>query len=179
MHGWRSVIFSNYRGGLVADKATDGFYHSSAFNKGFLIHDDAKLPYLRMDMGKDAVPSFEDVVAFIAPMPEKTFLPADTHQRLVRQLLLNGGKHSMSVGCPELAAAVHKKQIVLRNFLTTGTRYKESLVDRKGLPVPFRKPVSSTVFHILFGSLKYLSLKTIPSAVLDRSCGTQPLLLRI
>lgn len=121
------------------DATTDGFFHSSVLNRGFMTHDDARLPYGRMEFESGAVPEFEEVVAFIAPMPEKTFLPADTHQRLARQLLTTGG-YSMAQRCPELAAAVTRGEIVLRSFLTTGTRFKSSLSKRKDFPVPFLEP---------------------------------------
>jgi hypothetical protein len=112
----------------------DGFFHSSAFNKGFLIHDDAKHLYHPLGLGSKDTPSFEEVTAFIAPMPEKTFLPPDIHQRLVRELLLSEGEHGMNQACPRLAAAVKDGRIVLRNFLTTGTKFKASLLNRKDLP---------------------------------------------
>lgn len=130
--------YSDYQSTPSAQHAdTDGFFHSSVFNKGFLIHDDAKYLYHPLGLGSGDTPSFDKVTAFIAPMPEKTFLPPDTHQRLVRQLLLSEGEYGMKQACPDLAEAVKGNKIVLRNFLTTGTKYKASLLNRNGLPDRF------------------------------------------
>lgn len=135
---------SNYTKKPESKRAgTDGMFHSSVWNRAFLIHDDAKLPYSRLDLPTDAsvgegkLPdhdrSFEAIRAFIAPMPEKTFLSADSYQVLALKLL-KSQKSGAAAKCPALAKAISEKKIVLRSFLTTGSSFKRTIMDRNILP---------------------------------------------
>lgn len=110
----------------------EGFYHSSVWNKGFMVHDDAQFPYQFLDLSGSGQRPFKEVKAFIAPMPEKTFLAADEYQRLVRELL-RSETFGWEKWAPELAEAGRKGEIVLRSFLTTGSSLKRSLAGR-GMP---------------------------------------------
>ncbi len=76
---------------LVPKSATrpDGLLHSSVWNDAFLVHDDAGRPYHQLELPggpnsgerpADDDRSFGAIRAFIAPMPEKTFLSADAYQ---------------------------------------------------------------------------------------------------
>lgn len=107
--------------------------HSSAWNRQILLHDDARLPYTLLDVGGGSGSrSFSEIKAFIVPMPEKVFLPADGYMRLVTQLL-SAGKFSIKDFSPALSAAVDEGRISLRSFLTTGANLKGSLASR-GIP---------------------------------------------
>ncbi len=124
-----------------ASASADGIFHSSVWNRAFLVHDDAKLPYMKMeipvktDKAQDGeqVPSearsFDAVRAFIAPMPEKTFLSADSYQRMALGLL-KSEEFGAAARCPELSKAMKANEIVLRSFLTTGTSFKRTIMDR-------------------------------------------------
>lgn len=120
-----------------ADASTDGFYHSSVWNRRFLIHDDARLPYQFLDLDDASSRPFSDVEAFIAPMPEKTFLPADEYQRLALGLL-RSPEFGWAEKAPDLAEASAKGEIVLRSFLTTGSNLKRSLEER-GMDPQFKE----------------------------------------
>lgn len=120
----------------------DGMFHSSVWNRAFLIHDDARLPYSRLELPEGAPApgtqftdddrSFGAVRAFIAPMPEKTFLSADSYQVLALKLL-KSQKSGAAAKCPALAKAISEKKIVLRSFLTTGSSFKRTIMDREML----------------------------------------------
>ncbi|MCX6876160.1 MAG: hypothetical protein NTW21_20495 [Verrucomicrobia bacterium] len=104
--------------------------HSSAWNRQILLHDDARLPYTLLDIGGGSGSrSFPEIKAFIVPMPEKVFLPADGYMRLATQLL-SAGKFSIKECSPALSAAVDDGRIALRSFLTTGANLKGSLATR-------------------------------------------------
>lgn len=121
-----SSVFSNKIPG------NDAIY-SSAFNDAFVINDDNYVPYqlLHKDAkktGSGAQASeykFEDIVDFIAPLPEKVFLSAEDFETVVTAIL-----DSQEFGVKALSASLAKCRLVFRMFLTTGKSFKKRLKER-------------------------------------------------
>lgn len=104
------------------------FLMSSSFNKAFVAHDDNGTPYqvLPMTSTPGGIPHVvNEVVHFIAPLPERVFLPAEGFQKSVTAILSRDdlGYKALS---PKIARAIP----LLRLFLTTGTAFKEKLHSR-------------------------------------------------
>ncbi len=104
------------------------FVFSSQFNCEFIGNDDNGFPYqvLRRGTASAAMPhKISDVRQFIAPLPEKVFLPAESFQSVVRQIL-----QRQDVGFRRHSPAISSGQPVLRLFLTTGRSFKKRLTAR-------------------------------------------------
>lgn len=105
---------------------------SSFFNMGFLINDDTRMPYqnLLLSSGSVNLPldseyGLDKIESFIAPLPEKVFLAAEHHQKVVEKLLSNP-VFGLNANSPILSVA----QLVTRSFLTTGRSFKRKLLSR-------------------------------------------------
>lgn len=119
---------SDFSRGLPVDQRVP----SSFFCTGYLINDDNAIPY--QNLWNTAQPpgglgtsrySLADVESFIAPLPEKVFLAAEHHQKVVERLLADA-----TLGTEKLAPTLHSSQLVLRSFLTSGRSFKQKLVER-------------------------------------------------
>jgi hypothetical protein len=107
---------------------------TSAFNNAFVINDDNSVPYQLLHKtglvsGAGAQASrykFKDIVDFIAPLPEKVFLPAESFQTVVLAIL----EKSSDFGFKVLSPSLQKSRLVLQLFLTTGKSFKKHLAGR-------------------------------------------------
>jgi len=125
--GHRS-IFGNHSAG-------NGTIFTSAYNDALVVNDDNHVPYQLLH--RAAVASapgaqvssykFEDIVDFVAPLPEKVFLPAESFQTAVMMILEKSSEFSFKTLSPTL----QKGRMVLRLFLTTGKSFKKYLGSRK------------------------------------------------
>ena len=70
---------------------------------------------------------FEDILDFVAPLPEKVFLPAESFRTVVTTIL----EKSSDFGFRTLSPILQKGRMVLRLFLTTGKSFKKHLGSRK------------------------------------------------
>jgi hypothetical protein len=107
---------------------------TSAYNDAFIVNDDNHVPYqllhktgLVSGSGAQASPyEFADIVDFIAPLPEKLFLPAESFRTLVTAIL-----ESSEFGFRALSLSLQNSRLVLRLFLATGKSFKKHLGCRK------------------------------------------------
>jgi hypothetical protein len=103
---------------------------SSFFNRGFVINDDNCMPYQRLQMcgqaaavsPADSIHCVDQLKSFIAPLPEKVFLAAEHHQKLVDRLL-NHPVFGIDANSPSLSGC----ELVTRSFLTSGRSFKRAL----------------------------------------------------
>jgi hypothetical protein len=108
---------------------------SSVFCDALIINDDNAVPYqLLHKTGMVSGPGpqaskyqFSDIVDFIAPLPQRVFLPAESFQTVVMAIL----EKSSDFGYKTLSAFLKNEQLVLRLFLTTGKSFKKHLGSRK------------------------------------------------
>ncbi|MBI2424371.1 MAG: hypothetical protein HYV27_16185 [Candidatus Hydrogenedentes bacterium] len=125
--------------GSTLPVAPSPFVFSSQFNRSFIGNDDNGIPYqfLRQTplgvaweemSGGDASYGVEDIRHFIAPLPERVFLPAESFQSLVHKLLV-----SDEFGFATLSPRILAEPPVLRLFLTTGRGFKKRLSDRDNM----------------------------------------------
>lgn len=106
------------------------FIFSSHFNREFIGNDDNGFPYQVLGNGQapGAMPrKISDVQQFIAGLPEKVFLPAESFQTVVTQILQREDVGSQSLS-PSMSRLTNP--LILRLFLTTGRSFKKRLTAR-------------------------------------------------
>ena len=109
---------------------------SSQFNHALVGNDDNRVPYQflrdrKNGNGQESQFEFRDIEAFVAPLAEKIFLPAESFQRVVTTILGRG-----DVGFKALSATLSAAPLVLRLFLTTARSFKKRLAERSmGNPI--------------------------------------------
>jgi hypothetical protein len=108
----------------------NGISFSSQFNHALLVNDDNRIPYQVLRGKKQGTANeskfeFKDIEAFVAPLAEKIFLPAESFQKVVTTILNRG-----DVGYSALSATLSAEPLVLRLFLTTARSFKKRLGER-------------------------------------------------
>jgi hypothetical protein len=93
------VVAYGHRSSFTADLPGSETIYSSQFNNAFVINDDNHVPYqlVQRTAGAGAQASkytFNEILDFIVPMPEKVFLPAEDFQRVVTAILAFFERHS-------------------------------------------------------------------------------------
>jgi hypothetical protein len=104
---------------------------SSRFNRAFVVNDDNRIPYQtlwRQRLGgvDESKFEFKDIEAFVAPLPERVFLPAESFQKVVTTVL-----NHEEVGYKTLSPRLSEAPLVLRLFLTTVRSFKKRLTERE------------------------------------------------
>ena len=128
------VVAFGHRSSFAANPPGAETIYTSAFNDAFIINDDNAVPYQLMQKtgivsgaGAQASKySFQDIVDFIVPLPEKVFLPAEDFQTVVTAIL-----ESSEFGFKVLSQSLKASRLVLRLFLTSGKSFKRHLGHRK------------------------------------------------
>ncbi len=108
---------------------------TSAYNDALVINDDNHVAYQLLHKTGDGAGAgaqtskynFKDIVDFVAPLPEKVFLPAESFQTVVTAIL----ERSSEFGYKALSPSLQNGRLVLRLFLTTGKSFKKHLGARK------------------------------------------------
>jgi len=99
---------------------------SSQFNKSFVANDDNGIPYQVLSSAAGGIPHcLADVRQFVAPLPERVFLPAESFQKVVTAILSRP-----DVGYNALSPMIAGATPCLRLFLTSGKAFKEKLGSR-------------------------------------------------
>jgi hypothetical protein len=117
--------------GVPPMSAGAAFRYTSCFNRALSICDDNQFPYQTLKEARaDAVHpcseyAFEDIQEFIVPLPEKVFLPAESVQEAIENVL-----GSPVTGISALSPSLRGEDITLRLFLTTGRSFKARLRER-------------------------------------------------
>ncbi len=110
------------------------FIFSSAFNTGFIGHDDNGVPYQSL-LHTESAESMEGangkyklgaVKQFIAALPERVFLAAESFEKAVTVVL-----EDSNFGIKAQSPTLSKETLVMRLFLTTGRSFKKCL--RRGM----------------------------------------------
>jgi hypothetical protein len=110
--------------------------------------DDNQLPYLSIPISGGTGYSAEDIDAFIVPLPEKVFYPADAIDRLAPTLFKLGAL----VGMPK------QEETIIRYFITTGSafrhfvREKESEFDPNLIAAIMALPYAQFVWIVEFAT---------------------------
>jgi hypothetical protein len=129
------VVAFGHRSNFAVQLPQQDRVFSSIYNEAFVINDDNFVPYQILQQTGAVLSSgaqasrynFSDIVDFIAPLPEKVFLPAESFQTVVTAIL----EKSPTFGFRVLSPKLQSKQLVLRLFLTTGKSFKKHLAKRK------------------------------------------------
>ncbi len=103
---------------------------SSFFNSGFVINDDNWMPYQLLSVAtppSQASQAFSrhhigSLESFIAPLPEKVFLAAEHHKKLVGRLLAD-----TTFGLAKNSTTLSSAPLITRSFLTSGRSFKRSI----------------------------------------------------
>ncbi len=126
------VVLFGHRSDFSAPPAPETmaqkFSFSSQFNREFVGNDDNGFPYqiLGVRPTPNGIPrNISDVQQFIAALPEKVFLPAESFQTVVTSIL-----DRSDVGYKKLSPKIATNMPVLRLFLTTGRSFKKALGQR-------------------------------------------------
>lgn len=108
------------------------FIYSSALNWAYVGNDDNGFPYQLITNNVGQQPqqlympySINQIKQFVAPLPEKVFLTAESFETLVKAILVR-----QDFGYDILSPAIASETPVLRLFLTTGSSYKKRLTER-------------------------------------------------
>lgn len=104
----------------------EGRIHSASFNQSFVFSDDNCHPYQHLrrtpgGLAPDSEYDFASVDSFIAPLPEKVFLPAEGVRAAMKTILDIHQSQS---------PAFSGKPMVTRLFLTSVRAFKEKLLTR-------------------------------------------------
>ncbi len=107
------------------------WYCSSEFNTAFVINDDNKVPYMLLKDTSDGDNfesryRFKNIEAFIVPLPEKVFLPAEAFQDAAVTIL----RYNDVFNVQSKSAIFDDAQLILRSYLTTCRSFKENLRER-------------------------------------------------
>ena len=145
-----AVAIVGYRRRSPAGIAAPGMRYAWDEVESLEVVDDNHLPYLSVPVaaGTSATYSAEDIDAFIVPLPEKIFYPAEAIERLAPALFTLGG----TVSLPP------KDQTVIRYFVTTGSalrrfvRSRESEFDPRLLEIIMTLPFAQFVWIIEFAT---------------------------
>jgi len=129
------VVAFGHRSNFTAVPAGTGTFFTSAFNDALVINDDNHVPYQMLHKtgapsgpgAQSSVYKFTDIVDFIAPLPERVFLPAESFQTAVMEIMEN----SPDFGYKALSPSLQSGRLVLRLFLTTGKSFKKHLAVRQ------------------------------------------------
>jgi hypothetical protein len=87
-----------------------------------VVVDDNSLPYLSVPTQGGAAYSATDIDAFIVPLPEKIFYPADAVDRLAPTLFKLG---------PLVGGLPPENETTIRYFITTGSALRKFMRDRE------------------------------------------------
>lgn len=116
----------------MAPETGCNFIYSSVLNWAYVGNDDNGIPYqlISNNAGQRQTPSYmsntiNQIKQFVAPLPEKVFLPAESFETLVKAILVRP-----NVGYQKLSPTISAATPVLRLFLTTGRSYKKQLTGR-------------------------------------------------
>src|SRR6266511_5648194 len=128
------VVAFGHRSNFGAKPSGVGTILTSAYNEALVVNDDNHVPYQLLHKtgavsGPGAQSSkyrFSDILDFVAPLPERVFLPAESFQTVVTSIL----KKNSPFGFKALSPSLHKGRSVLRLFLTTGKSFKKHLGSR-------------------------------------------------
>ena len=108
------------------------FIYSSALNYAYVGNDDNGVPYQLISKGARQQRSLsymsrpiDQIEQFVAPLPEKVFLPAENFETLVNAILVRN-----DFGYITLSPIIASATPILRLFLTTGRSYKRRLTER-------------------------------------------------
>jgi hypothetical protein len=129
------VVVFGHRSDFGVNPPGTGTIFTSAYNDALVINDDNHVPYqLLHKTGAMSAPGaqvskykFEDIIDFVAPLPEKVFLPAESFQTVVTAIL----EKSSDFGFKALSPSLQTGRLLLRLFLTTGKSFKKHLGSRK------------------------------------------------
>lgn len=121
MHGRKHAIaVTGYAWRAAVTGSVAGLRYAWDEVKSLVVVDDNYLPYLSIATKGGAPYSAEAIDAFIVPLPEKIFYPADAVDRLAPTLFLLGA----AIGLPP------KDQTIIRYFITTGSALRRFMRDR-------------------------------------------------
>lgn len=129
------VVAFGHRSDFSANPPGAETIFTSAYNQALVVNDDNSVPYQLLHRtglvsGAGAQASkfkFDDIVDFIVPLHEKVFLPAESFQTVVIELL----EKNPIFGFKVLSPSLRNSRLVLRLFLTTGKSFKKRLGERK------------------------------------------------
>lgn len=150
-HNHVVVLFGHVSNYEDIDKITPAspgspFVYSSELNWAYVGNDDNGIPYQLLahtpdaGAGPDFMPySPSEIEQFVAPLPEKVFLRAESVETLVRAILLRA-----DVGYQALSPSISATTPILRLFLTTGRSFKRRLAERG-----MGHPIVADVYHNL------------------------------
>jgi hypothetical protein len=134
---------------LASPASTSGPRFAWDMIDSLTVIDDNELPYLSIPVKKGtSMYAAEDIDAFIVPLPEKVFYPADAVERLAPTLFMLGAL----VGLPP------KDETIIRYFITTGStlrgfmRERQSEFDPKLLETVMLLPFAQFVWVVEFAT---------------------------
>ena len=92
--------------------------------KSLVVIDDNYLPYYSVPVTSDAQAKYsaQDIDAFIVPLPEKIFYPADAIDKLAPNLYNQ-----------QLIELPPKEETIIRYFITTGSKFRSFIREQSGL----------------------------------------------
>jgi hypothetical protein len=142
--------------------------------KAVTVVDDNQLPYLSIGVQGGTPYSAQDIDAFIVPLPEKVFYPADAVDRLAPTLFRLG---ALLGGLPG------KDESIIRYFITTGSalrrfiRMRESEFDPKLIETIMSLPFAQFVWIVEIATLAdWANGQVSARAVLDATASLREVL---
>lgn len=111
--------------------------------KSVVVVDDNYLPYLSISIQGGSPYSVEDIDAFIVPLPEKIFYPADAVDKLAPTLFRLAGL----LGLPP------KDETIIRYFVTTGSALRQFIRKRES---EFDPKLIETIMKIPFAQFVWI-----------------------
>ncbi len=127
------LVAFGHRSDFSIKPPTSGTLFTSLYNNAFVVNDDNTIPYQILHRTKSVSGpqsskyTFNDIIEFIAPLPEKVFLPAESFQTVVIAIL----EKSSEFAYKQLSPCLKNERLVLRLFLTTGKSFKQHLGTRQ------------------------------------------------
>jgi len=153
----------------VAPPASGGVRFAWDMVASLIVVDDNELPYLSIPARSgSSIYSAEDIDAFIVPLPEKIFYPADAVERLAPTMFKLGSL----VGLPA------ENETIIRYFITTGSslrgfmRERESEYDQKLLETVMLLPFAQFVWVVEFATeAQWATGQVAARAVIDATAS--------
>jgi hypothetical protein len=175
MHGRRhaiAIVGYEWRASGGWPAAAPGTRYAWDEVQALSVVDDNHLPYLSIQTTGGAKPySAEDIDAFIVPLPEKVFYPAEAVERLAPTLF----KYK-----PVIADLPPQDQTIIRYFITTGSAFRrfmreqESAFDPKLVQATMVLPFAQFVWVVEFATTAQWQLGQIAArAIVDATASVR------
>jgi len=165
-----AVVLAGYSWASPSVTRPPGARYSLDEIEALAVVDDNYLPYLSIGRSGATPPSYaaDDIDAFIVPLPEKIYYPADAVDKLSPTLY----KLKSAIGFPK------ENESVIRYFVTTGSAFRkfvrdrESEYDPKLLEVIMSLPFAQFVWVIEFATVSDWDASTVSTrAVVDATAS--------